>query len=252
MRIQLDCRLVGELIEERGGVSVFLDQWDSRSSDAHERLSRATVYRWMNGESVPKNRELFLRLAGALDVDSFALVTVLEGDILAAADEVLRIVQNSYGAPSWLQFVHGFFGRHIAWPPEELAAVYFGRPWYVQEFSHDPDIRANYYATVLLCHALKPPDRRPQVLHFAYKHPSLFHARWLQYGLVRVCGASGALHHISGYTAQLELTAPDEPIRVETWFGPGAALFRIASLHPFSHELVAPGGTVGDALRFPG
>lgn len=51
---------------------------------------------------------------------------------------------------------------------------------------------------------------------------------------------------------QYSLSAPDDPIPVETWFGPGAALFRIASLHPFTHELAASGDGVTRALRFPG
>jgi hypothetical protein len=205
----------------------------------------------VNGETVPKNGRLFLRLSGVLDVDPFALITVSDADVLQAAEEVLRIVQNSIAPPPWLQFVHGFFGRQISWPPEDLASLYFGRPWHVGEFNHDPGIRAGYYARVLLRHALEPPGR-PQVFHFAYKHPSLFHARWLQYGLVRADGSSAVLHHIGGYTDRLRACAPNEPVRVETWFGPGPAVFRIASLHPFTHSLAASEDDAGPALRFPG
>jgi hypothetical protein len=252
MRVQLDCRLVGALITALGGVNVFLDWWHSRSSNANERLNRATAYRWGSGESVPKNGSLFLRLAGLLDVDPFALVAVADGDVLAAADDVLRIVQNAATAPPWLQFVHGFFGRQMAWPPGDLASVYFGRPWHIEEFSHDPGLRANYYATILLHLAQEPSDGRPQIFHFAYKQPSLFHTRWLQYGLVKVHGTSASLHHISGHSDQLDLSTPDDPIPVETWFGPGPALFRAASLHPFSHELTTTEDSSGNALRFPG
>lgn len=251
MRVGLNGELLGELIKARGGVSAFLGQWNSVSSVVDDHPDNSTVYRWIKGERVPKNGDLFLRLAGLLDVDPFALVDVPTGDVLAAADEVLRMVQNSFAPPPWLQFVHGFFGRQITWPPEDLASVYFGRSWHVEEFSHDPRFRANYYATVLLRHVAEP-NGRPRIFHFAYKHPSLFHARWLQYGLVRVHGTSGILHHISGYMDQLELSAPNEPISVETWFGPGPALFRIASLHPFSHELTVGEDGTTPALRFPG
>jgi hypothetical protein len=44
----------------------------------------------------------------------------------------------------------------------------------------------------------------------------------------------------------------DDPIPVETWFGPGPALFRVASLHPFSHELTIREDDASKALRFPG
>jgi hypothetical protein len=220
MRVQLDCRLVGALITALGGVNVFLDWWHSRSSNANERLNRATAYRWGSGESVPKNGSLFLRLAGLLDVDPFALVAVADGDVLAAADDVLRIVQNAATAPPWLQFVHGFFGRQFAWPPGDLASVYFGRPWHVEDFSHDPTIRANYYATILLQHALNSPDARPQIFHFAYKQPSLFHTRWLQYRLVKVHGTLATLHHINGHTdrrCSFSAALPSCTVAAEQW-----------------------------------
>ena len=164
----------------------------------------------------------------------------------------LRIVQNSATAPPWLQFVHGFFGRQKIWPPQQLTSVYFGRPWYLQEFSHDPGVRSNCYAALLLRGLLQPPDRRPQVLHFAFKHPSLFHARWLEYGLVRIQGGSAVLHHINGYTDQLDLAAPDAPVAVESWFGPGPALFRVASLHPFTLRMAEGEPGIEKVLRFPG
>jgi hypothetical protein len=251
MRVGLDGELLKQLIKARSGVGAFLGQWNSLSLKADDHPDNSTVYRWIKGESVPKNGDLFLRLAGFLDVDPFALVAVPDGDILAAADELLRIVQHSSTAPSWLQFVHGFFGRQINWPPEDLASMYFNRPWHVAEFRHDATARTNFYPTVVLCQAVKAPEGRPQVFHFAYRHPTLFHARWLQYGLVRVHGRSVALHHISGYIDRLHRSGPDEPIRVETWFGPGSALFRVASLHPFSHSIDDSGDGSAKALRFP-
>jgi hypothetical protein len=252
MRIGLDGELLRQLIESRGGVDAFLGHWSSVSPQVDNPPDRATLYRWMRGRILPKSSDTFLRLAGLLDVDPFALIAVPPGEMLAAADEILRMVQSFAGAPPWLHFVHGFFGRQKVWPPRDLASVYFARPWCLQEFTHDPALRSNYYARVLLRHSLKPPDRRPQVLHFAFKHPALFHARWLEYGLVRVNGASAVLHHISGYTDRLDLTSPDEALRVETWFGPGPALFSVASLHPFELGLAAPEDAGARALRFPG
>jgi hypothetical protein len=90
------------------------------------------------------------------------------------------------------------------------------------------------------------------VLHFAFKHPTLFHARWLEYGLVRVHGAAAVLHHINGYADRLDLAAPDAPLRIETWLGPGAALFGVASLHPFEIGMAPMEDTGARALRFPG
>jgi hypothetical protein len=206
----------------------------------------------MKGESLPRSSAIFLRLAGLIDVDPFALVAVPAGDILAAAEDVLRIVQKAATAPPWLHFVHDLFGRQRIWPPDGLALAYFGRRWHAQELVHDPHVRSNYYARVLLHDLLKPTDRRPQILHFAFKHPALFHARWLEYGLVRVHGGAAVLHHINGYMDRIELAASDEPVRVETWFGPGPAQFRVASLHPFALETAPSADGAAIALRFPG
>lgn len=225
--------------------------WNSAPySDAH--LDKSTVYRWIKGETLPKNSHAFLRLAALLDVDPFALLAVSVSDIVDAADQALRIVQSSYPGPPSLQFVHVFFGRQINWPPGAIASKYFKRSWYVEELSHDPSIRANYYAEIVLRHALQVTSDPPQIFHFAFRHPTMFRARWLQYGLVRAHGTSQILHHINGHVDQVHSSASHEPIRVETWFGPGPALFRIASLHPFSHRIASLEVSSQKALRFPG
>jgi hypothetical protein len=250
MHVRLDGELLRQLIKERGGVDAILDRWNAVSAEADDHPDRATLYRWMRGQSLPKNSEVFLRLAGLLDVDPFALIAVPAGDVLAAAEDVLRIVQKAATAPPWLHFVHDFFGRQRSWPPDGVASAYFGHPWCIQEFSHDPSVRSNYYATAVLGGLLSPPDGRPQILHFAFKHPSLFHARWLEYGLVRVHASTAVLHHINGYRDELKLAALDATVRVETWLGPGPALFRVASLHLFALRLGESGSE--KALRFPG
>jgi hypothetical protein len=67
-----------------------------------------------------------------------------------------------------------------------------------------------------------------------------------------VHGTSVALHHINGYTDQLERADPEVPVRVETWFGHRPALFRVASLHRFDLDMADNGLTTPRALRFPG
>ncbi len=251
MRVGLDGQLLGGLIKARGGVRAFVDDWNAATGKADDHPDNGTIYRWIKGETVPKSGELYLRLAGLLDVDPFALVAVPDADILAAADELLRVVQHTHATPSWLQFVHRFFGRHIAWPPQELASTYFKRSWYAPEFEHDAKARTNFYATIVLQQSGGASEHHPQVFHFAYRHPSDFRARWLQYGLVRLSGRSVTLHHIGGYVDTFERTTMDEPIRVETWFGPGPARFCVASLHPFAHNLEASTDTEAKKLRFP-
>jgi hypothetical protein len=176
---------------------------------------------------------------------------VPDGDVLAAADELLRIVQHTATAPPWLQFVYSFFGPQISRPPEDLASTYFNRAWYTAEFKHEATSRTNFYAAIVLGQTAQGIKDRPQVFHFAFRHPTRFRARWLQYGLVRVDAVSATLHHIDGHIQQLERSSSEEPISVETWFGQGPALFCVASLHPFSHIVDASGDSARNALRFP-
>jgi hypothetical protein len=249
MRVELDGELLDSLIKARGGVRAFVDEWNAVAKTADDHPNNSTVYRWIKGESLPKNSDLFLRLAGRLDVDPFALIAVTDGDILAAAEELVRVVQHTVTPPSWLQFVHGFFGRQLAWPPEDLAKAYFNRRWHISSFTHDATERTNFYARLILSQSTD--KERPQVFHFAYRHPTRFHARWLQYGLVRVRGRSIALHHIDGHIARLDRSTLDEPIHVETWFGQGPAIFRVASLHSFTHTIDISAGVAAKAVRFP-
>ena len=198
MRLHLHGRLLGELIRQQGGVKALLDAWSFKSKDPNSRLDRATVYRWIKGETFPKNWHTCLQLAGHLDVDPFALIEAPTHNALATADEILKIVQSSSSGPSAIQFVHAFFGRQLSWPPDDLASTYFGRRWHVEDFVHDPNVRSNYYAVISL--SWKPMGIRPQVFHFAFRHPSMFAARWLEYGLVRADKRSATLYHINGYT----------------------------------------------------
>jgi hypothetical protein len=231
-------------------VASFLAAWTDSSATADDDPDRATVYRWMQG-TLPKNEDLLIRLSVLLDVDPFALLTIVDQDVETALDQMLEIVQRSSSKPAPLQLLRNFLGRQKEWPPEALAKRHFECCWHIQEFEHDPAVRSNFYAAVELTCDRIVSNRRPQLFHFAYRSPRFFAGRWLQYGIVACRGRAIDLWHINGHAERIEADI-HEPARVKTWFGPGSITFRVASLHPF---LLTRGSDEDDkspAVVFPG
>lgn len=250
MSIRLNGRLLQTLIQEVGGVDEFLDAWTLSTLNGEEQPSKSTVYRWIKGQ-LPKNSSLLLRLASVLDVDPFALVTIADQNIVAATDQMVEIVQHGIETPAPLKLLREFFGRLKEWPPQAVAVSYFKRPWVVHEFSHDPSAGCNYNALLELRASKLIRDSRPQVFHFAFRHPQWFAGRWLHYGFVSRQGTSASLSHINGYTQQMTLAATQEPTPVKTWLGSAPATFRVASLHGFQLVNVTDERVRDDALLFP-
>ena len=62
---------------------------------------------------------------------------------------------------------------------------------------------------------------------------------WRPYGFVLREGGRIALFQVRGATAFSEIRPDAGAFVVETWFGPGAADFRVASLHAFDLALDA-------------
>lgn len=247
MDIKLNGELITSLVDDLGGTMKFLAAWSEHDGD--DNLDKATVHRWMNGQ-LPKNPERLMRLAGVLDVDPFALLVAEEDAVSEIADGMLEIVQHDHSTPAPLQMLRAFFGRRKDWPPEALSRDYFGRPWHVHEFSHDASVRRNFMQTVELTSA--SDTLRPQVFHFAYKSTDRFSGRWLQYGFVMRHAEEAVLRHIHGYTERMTVKESGAPLRVSTWFGPGSAIFRVASLQAF--QLAAPAKQFAreECVEFPG
>ena len=226
----------------------LLDAWaTSERKVLSNPPDRATIYRWMNGQ-LPRTACDLLSLCSLLDIDPFSILTAKDGSISDAIHWLLSSVQLRQWRQPSLSFLTDLFGRQQAWPPSSLAEDYYGRPWHIEEFEHDPTKRALYYASI----ELSAPENRPstpQVFHFAFCNPGVFGERWLQYGFVERYQNTVRLVHINGHTETYEADTLDEPSKVETWFGPGPAVFRVASLHRF--DLVVGEAWKGERVRFP-
>ncbi len=249
--VSLNGTLLEQLIEGEfsGKVERFLDHWEA----AHSKIiskppDRSSIYRWMKGQ-LPRSSQSFLSLCGLLDVDPFAMLSVNEDKLSSTIPELLNAVQLRQWRQPALGFFTDFFGRQTSWPPRSISEDYFSRSWSMEDFEHDPEHRDNYYPTIVIGGSEQIHLHKPQVFHFAFRSPDLFGKRWLQYGFVERCGKQVRLVHINGHVERYETEDISNLSHVETWFGAGAAIFRIASLHPFSLKVTDK--QTNACVRFP-
>lgn len=248
MPLGLNGKLLQALVESCGGRDAFVSQWLSSATKPGDTFDKQTLSRWIRGESRPQTSYRMLRLAHLLDVDPFALLAPSDGEFAKTADRVINFIQNRYTAHESLDFLAPFFGRVKTWPPPFKDPK---RKWVQREFEHKAVHGTGHYALVSI-----KGDRRlrisqkPQVFHFAYRQPSFFGNRWLQYGCVIRRVRSVSLWHINGHAETLTVDSLTEPTPVKTYFGPEPAQFRVASLHPFQVRVTRH--TIEPAVMFPG
>lgn len=254
--LSLDGHLLRSLIASRlpGRLPELQRRWwayDHPDQNENKPPHRGTIHRWTQGQ-LPRTKEDLMRLCGVLDVDPVSLLKLPEGDPEATMERLATNFLHGRWDPPSLELLNGFLGRRRVWPPPELAQRYFGRPWWTQELAHDAEVRTNYYATLRIAASGQKNSEGPFVYHIGFRHPTLFGKRWLQYGVVLRHGKRVSLRHINGYTDACNVCDTTAPTLVETWFGPNPAIFRVASLHAFALEQVAPGTAQGAQVRFPG
>lgn len=243
-QIILDGLLVELLINARfpGGTDDLIARWDASGSG----LNPSTVYRWKQG-GLPRTGVDLLRLSSLLDVDPFCLLTFDRGSPQLAVDALLSWAQSN----QWNRFgfFRDFFGRQRDWPPTELAKKHYKRDWNENSFFHHPSKKENRYAVVQLNSSCKNTEVFPQTFHFAYRQSEQYAGRWLNFGFVVVHKGTVRLQHINGqrcsYSAPTTAAA-----RVETFFGPNAAEFKVASLHPFTLCVDPAEEQTGPSVRF--
>ena len=130
-----------------------------------------------------------------------------------------------------------------------IARTLYGRDWTTVEYRHDPALVSNVFA----CFSFKPEASTgkcsPWVVHFAYRRAGARDGMWRPYGSVIRIGRTVSLISESGDLQEKTFDATASQVAVETYFGPGAAEFRVASLHKFELKVAAPSHDSG-RLRF--
>lgn len=256
MSVGLNGDLVTELMDRYGGVTAFQRTWED-TFGMEGTPDRQTFYNWRRGQ-LPSSSIRLIRLAHLLDVDPLCLLAPLEGTATEVIGDIFHSYQLDLAKESGLQFLSSFFGWKAVWPPKEIQIHSRNRPsqregftWHTEEFVHDPTIKAGYYPTIVLTSDVTVITARPQTFHFAYSGKGALRSRWLQYGFVVRHRGDVALMHIHGHIDGCATSSEEAPTLVETWFGPGPAIFRVASRHPFSLA-VRDAGSDESRVRFPG
>jgi len=225
MLLELDVAAIREQIatDFGGSVAAVARRWPTG-----EAPHRSTLIRWLRG-ALPGSEERLLALAGALNIDPLALIRLESAKLPQLIEAIEGLVLRS----DWERLEPFTFLRFLVlptrdWPMPEIAARYFHRSWTTLDFVHDARAERNYYATVLL-----KPTRSHQVWHFAWR-PLTRSAAWRPYGFVQRTGTAVTL---CSFTSILDRNSCTDRVAVETWFGEGAAAFRIASMHYFAGEV---------------
>jgi len=211
----------------------------ARAWPEDDQPHRGTISRWIKGNKLPRSAHGLLSLSAVLDIDPIALLKVV-----APFPRLLARLVETSRAGSWaslepaLSFLAPFIGPTRDWPPLEVANKYFHRSWVTRDFEHAAATnRRNYFAAILI----EPDGGRgqfDQVLHFAWRD-RIDQAVWRPYGFVRLAGPNVRLFSFNGLVGTATMGTAEVPsFYVETWFGEGAAVFRVASLHGF-HLTVA-------------
>lgn len=231
----------------RGTITPLLQRWPVASDTPH----RITIWRWLNKDSVRISPERVLGLAGVFDIDPTALFSASPQEHAELCRRLAASIgrKEAAGFSSELQWLAEFVVPNENWPPAHLATTYFRRPWEVKSFRHSARDRVNYFQHLLIT-ASPREHGEPQVWHFAFRSPNSIYPTWTPYGFVERSPEHAALFHFRGHSSTVALSRSGKSFIVQTWFGPGAADFRVASLHGFELSLRdAPHGL--PCVRFP-
>jgi transcriptional regulator with XRE-family HTH domain len=214
-------------------------------------IDPSTVNRWLKGDGArfTGNAEQFVALGAVLDIDPILLLEYDTVSFPSVCDHVLRIL----GTRDWnrsiraLRLLERFVIPSTAWPPEDIASCYSAKTWRLFELSHDPKVKRDCYAPVVI----HGRGSMCQVWHFAYRDKGLLGTSpWRHYGFVWWHRNRLELYTFHGFTMVAAESADGDSVIVETWFGRGAAEFRVASLHPFQAKLETERSSQTPWVRF--
>lgn len=259
--IRLRKSLLRRVIEQdfEGNKAAF-----GRSLELPDLPHRKTILRWVSDEdeSLPKGQKQILALAQALDVDPFLLLDFDDATFTA-------ICQHAAWNLTWgsihksLSFLNGLFSLSSQdWPPAEMGGLFDGE-WYIEHVEHRPREQRNFFQPFYFQPELfydgdgQAEGPRPQQLwYFAFRdvryvdEQVIPHSVWKPYGVVYLLDGQLHLLNLLGMVLRAPLAPePEAWVGIETFFGQGAAQFRVASLHPFALTLDAP-EPLGPVLRF--
>lgn len=249
--VPIQADLLKSLIEARyGSVDDFAVAWEERVKDKRQCRGQArdrnTIYRWLKA-GIPSRVNDLYGICGALDIDPVSLLPLSKDFIdRQFAKERLRIQINPSRRTDLAPY-DAIFLPGVHWPSNEVSNCFYGRSWNVDVREHDPDLVSGVYAAFNL--RVDPEQGPPLVFHFAWRRTNARDQMWRPYGSVVRHSDRILLVSESGDFQMVAVEAAADPTTVETFFGAGPAMFKIASLHDFSLSVDVP-SRASQAVRF--
>jgi hypothetical protein len=231
----------------KGNIAAVALRWPTPNAP-----DRATLGRWLLRQSLPRTDNQVLSLAGALNLDPFALWSLTPSTFPALCARLVtafRVGKWERLTPA-LTFIKPFIEPTSEWPPAEIANTYFDRRWRTVDFEHSAKEHVDYFAAISieLAHQ-KEQSGIDQVLHFAWRGYAPGEL-WRPYGFIRVAASEVRLYSYKGLLDLKTIQPGSRRFFAETWFGQGAARFRIASLHNFKAAIGRPVPQGVSSVRF--
>lgn len=254
MAIPIEASLVQQLIQQHwDSVDELALGWEERcrcgiqKTGAHK--DRATIYRWLK-QGLPNRRDEIFGLAAALDVDPFAIVNVDDGSFLRLFERERMLFLLNQHTASRLSALWPLLRPSRHWPDQLISHDFYARDWSIFDFDHPAEDIRNVYAHISIRPERDQSREMLSVFYIAYRRAGALDGLWRPYGIIRQRGGTAEVIAEMGYRREIALASSDQ-IDVETFFGPGGAHFRVASLHSFKAQVTAP-SHCEQALRFPG
>ena len=253
MAIPLRTEMIREFIAHRfGSVDDLVVEWEERVRTGQQKIGKArnrgTIYRWLD-EGLPSRKEDILGFAALLDLDPIALLRIDDEFVRQHYGRERRLFQLGRLGQSRLAAFWSIYFPGGVWPDPSIARTLYGRDWVTWEHRHDPEVLRNEFACFRFTPSTATDPSTPWVVHFAYRRVGARDGMWRPYGSVMRIGRTLLLISESGDLQERTVGEVASSIAVETHFGPGAAEFRVASLHAFSLTVVAPSHET-NCLRF--
>ena len=226
----------------------FIADWEERVEEGIQRRGRsrerATLYRWIKS-GLPNREEDILGVCGLLDLDPMLLVDpskVVSPRFLTMERTYFMLRSRRASA---ISSIWPLVEPSTQWPLDDIAADFFDTVWTCRTLEHDPSVASNCYARI----TLRDVRSDHQVFYIAYRQSGALDGLWRPYGVILRRDKEDRCIAENGYSSTLP--ASGTVLSFETHFGPGAAEFKIASLHSFDCDLTVP-SPAQHVLRFVG
>jgi hypothetical protein len=253
MAVPINSGLIMELIREgSGSVDDFVVHWEERLVSGRQRVGRSrdrsTIYRWLE-RGLPSNKDDVFGFAAALDVDPVGILSLDHEHLRSRFEKERRLFQAGHAGLSMLSAFWPIYMPGPNWPDNSLSQSFYARNWHAENFYHDPsNSQPNVFANIVLS-ARTQAKSAPRVYHVAYKRTNAWDAMWRPYGTVVGVRRHVQLLSESGDFQRVTDSRSPDRVSFDTYFGPGPADFRIASIHPFRLNIVCPSSAEG-CVRF--